>query len=172
MKRVGRQMAKGFSVIELLVVIAIIAILAAIVTVGYTNIQRKAYDSTVQADLMDNMKILNQYYADKSTYPAVSQLGSLDPKMSFLAANYAVSGNAALYCRSADGAEVSLIAKSKSGKAFLVGSDNKQVREASFTFPGGYATVCPLSNPKLGTGSIGSWPHTSAGGWAAYVNAG
>jgi prepilin-type N-terminal cleavage/methylation domain-containing protein len=47
----NRKLASGFTLIELLVVISIIGILAALVTVSFTAIQRQARDSNRKSDI-------------------------------------------------------------------------------------------------------------------------
>lgn len=175
MLSVGKQIKFGFSVVELLVVIVIFGILAAIVTVGYASIQNRSYDTAVQADLLDNVKILSQFYADNSKYPSTAtEFNSLNPKVSFLASNYDTSNNAVLMCRDGTNNSIAMVAKSKSGKVFAVTSEDKRAGEVTFNFPTGWATVCPLANPNFATnpGPSGYWLHTLAGGWVSYVKAG
>ena len=162
---------KGFSIVELLVVIAIIGILAAIVTVGYVNIQNRSYDSAVQSDLLSNMKTLNRYYADNSVYPNSAELTAYSEKLKFITSNYNLSNNAALYCRNSTNSKAAIIAKSKSGKSFIVKSDSSNAVEATFSFPGGYSVVCPAIDTAFSGTTNVNWLHTLAGGWVSYVNA-
>lgn len=161
---------KGFSVIELLVVIAIIGVIAAIVTAGYTGIQKKSYDSTVQGDLLDNMKALGHFYADNSKYPTKAQLATLNPKLSFVKTNYDTNVDAVLYCRKADGTAAALIAESKSGAAFVITSSNKNPVVATFTFPNAIGTACTSAGvPDPVSVNGGGWLHLKAAGWDAAV---
>lgn len=168
---VGRHKFRGFSVVELLVVIAILGILAAIVTVGYVGIQKKSYDTAVQGDLLDGMKLLGQYYADNSAYPTKAQLATLSPKLSFVKANYETNVDAVLYCRKSDGAAAALIAESKSGAAFVITSSNKNPVQATFTFPNAIGTACSSAGvPDPNSAATGGgWLHLKASGWDAVV---
>lgn len=59
----------GFTLIELLVVISIIAILTAVATVSYTNVQQKSRDGKRKADLAAIQQALEVFYADNGAYP-------------------------------------------------------------------------------------------------------
>lgn len=63
------NIAGGFTLIELLVVISIIAILTAVATVSYTNIQMKSRDGKRKADLAAIQQGLGAFYADNGAYP-------------------------------------------------------------------------------------------------------
>lgn len=65
----------GFTLIELLVVIVVLAILAGIVTVAYSDVQRKSRDSARDAALDTVEKALELYYLDHAAYPAVCPSG-------------------------------------------------------------------------------------------------
>jgi type II secretion system protein G len=60
---------KGFTIVELLIVIVVIGILAAIVIMAYNGIQNRANDASVQTDLKNIGKALENYRAVKGTYP-------------------------------------------------------------------------------------------------------
>lgn len=59
----------GFTLIELLVVISIIAILTAVATVSYTNVQQKSRDGKRKSDLAAIQQALAVYYQDTGHYP-------------------------------------------------------------------------------------------------------
>lgn len=59
----------GFTLIELLVVISIIAILTAVATISYTNVQQKSRDGKRKADLAAVQQALEVFYADNGAYP-------------------------------------------------------------------------------------------------------
>ena len=69
---------KGFTLIELLVVITIIGILATGATSVYTSQIQKARDTTRVSDVKALQSAIEQYYQDKSYYPAttVAELAS------------------------------------------------------------------------------------------------
>lgn len=171
MIRAGKErIQSGFMLVELLVVIAIIAILATIVMVGYSAVQNRTYDATVQADLASNAKILTDYIAKNSTYPTDAQLATVTNKLGFVKANYNVSVNAVLYCRSADGSKMSLIGVSKTGAVYYVTDTYRLPRTFGVSLTQVQSTDCTnsgVTDPSNGTS--GGWIHTSAGGWDTWV---
>ncbi len=64
------KIKKGFTLIELLVVITIIGILATGATAVYTTQIQKARDTTRINDMKTVQSAIEQYYWDKSEYPA------------------------------------------------------------------------------------------------------
>ena len=62
--------ARGFTLIELLVVIALITILATMGIVQYRNSIQSAREATLKTDLFRMRDAIDQYYADKTKYPA------------------------------------------------------------------------------------------------------
>lgn len=60
---------KGFTIVELLIVIVVIAILAAVSTIAYTNVQAKARDAQRKSDIQTIAKALELYYMDHGQYP-------------------------------------------------------------------------------------------------------
>ncbi|HEX6416492.1 MAG TPA: prepilin-type N-terminal cleavage/methylation domain-containing protein [Candidatus Saccharimonadales bacterium] len=63
---------QGFTIVELLIVIVVIAILTAIVTVAYNNMQARASFSRYQTDMKSLVKALVLYKADNGNYPSTS----------------------------------------------------------------------------------------------------
>ena len=65
------MLKKGFTLIELLIVIVIIGILAGIV-VGIVGVSatQKAQDAKLKANVHEVQNALEQYYVDKTAYPA------------------------------------------------------------------------------------------------------
>lgn len=72
--RIARRSAagvqRGFTLIELLVVISLIVILASIGMAGYRNSTILAKESVLREDLFRMRDAVDQYFADKSQYPA------------------------------------------------------------------------------------------------------
>jgi len=66
----AREREAGWTLIELLTVISIILILAAMALVGYRNSIRSAREAVLKEDLFRMRDAIDQYYADKSEYPA------------------------------------------------------------------------------------------------------
>lgn len=62
--------ASGFTLIELLVVIALIAILASMGVVQYRNSIQSTREAVLKTDLFRMRDAIDQYYADKTKYPA------------------------------------------------------------------------------------------------------
>ncbi len=62
--------ASGFTLIELLIVIALITILATMGIVQYRNSIQSTRESVLRTDLFRMRDAIDQYYADKTKYPA------------------------------------------------------------------------------------------------------
>jgi prepilin-type N-terminal cleavage/methylation domain-containing protein len=60
----------GFTIVELLIVIVVIAILAAITTVAYNGIQRRARDTQRVQDMRSIVKALELYKTTHGVYPS------------------------------------------------------------------------------------------------------
>ncbi|MEO6761381.1 MAG: prepilin-type N-terminal cleavage/methylation domain-containing protein [Candidatus Saccharimonadales bacterium] len=71
-----KNKSKGFTIVELLIVIVIIAILATLVIVTFTGIQKKARDSQRQTDINAVDSHLEAFYAEKGFYPSFADLSS------------------------------------------------------------------------------------------------
>lgn len=65
-----RRAERGFTLIELLVVVSLIVLLASIALVQYTNSVQRAREGVLKEDLFRLRDAIDQYYADKSKYPA------------------------------------------------------------------------------------------------------
>lgn len=65
-----RRGQRGFTLIELIIVVTIIGILAGIALVQVRNVQRKAREAALKANLHDLRKALDNFYADKQRFPA------------------------------------------------------------------------------------------------------
>lgn len=62
--------SRGFTIVELVVVITAVAILAAISTASYTNLQVQSRDSEREADVLSMKAGLETYYEQNGDYPA------------------------------------------------------------------------------------------------------
>lgn len=62
---------RGFTIVELIVVITVIAILATIVIVSYSSVQKSSRDSQRKSDVTQVKIALEKYYADNGQFPAV-----------------------------------------------------------------------------------------------------
>jgi general secretion pathway protein G len=66
---IGHRRASGFTLIELLIVVTLIVVLAAIGLSTYALSVRRAKEAVLREDLFRMKDAIDQYYADKSTYP-------------------------------------------------------------------------------------------------------
>lgn len=139
----------GFTIVELLIVIVVIAILATISIVAYNGIQNRAYDTAVQNDLRTLSKKYELYKIDTATgtYPYGSVLGTgtnTGISMTFSYGSYQ-AGNAynVLNCITSGGFNYAVLAQSKSGKYFIVGSGDNSVKEATVTVTLADTSSCP-----------------------------
>lgn len=60
---------RGFTIIELLVVITLIVVIASMGMAQYQNSVRRTQESVLKENLFRLRDAINQFYADKSTYP-------------------------------------------------------------------------------------------------------
>jgi general secretion pathway protein G len=68
--RMRRTDSRGWTLVELLVVISMIAVLATMALVNYRNSVTAAKEAILKTDLFRMRDAIDQYYADKSEYPA------------------------------------------------------------------------------------------------------
>jgi prepilin-type N-terminal cleavage/methylation domain-containing protein len=69
-----KKRQSGFTIVELLIVIVVIAILATLVIVTFTGIQKKARDSQRQTDINALDSHLEAFYAQSGYYPTAAML--------------------------------------------------------------------------------------------------
>jgi general secretion pathway protein G len=62
--------AKGFTLIELMIVMALIVVLASIGLAMHANSQTRAREAVLKEDLFRLRDAIDQYYADKNSYPS------------------------------------------------------------------------------------------------------
>jgi prepilin-type N-terminal cleavage/methylation domain-containing protein len=66
----SRHRKSGFTIVELLIVIVVIGILAAIVIVTFSGIQRRATATTLQSDLSNASKMMKIAQVDTGSFPS------------------------------------------------------------------------------------------------------
>lgn len=64
---------RGFTIVELLIVIVVIAILAAVSTIAYAGVQKRARVSVVKSDLAAIGKQMQLFHAEHGEYPSTMQ---------------------------------------------------------------------------------------------------
>lgn len=63
----------GWTLVEMLVVMSLIAVLSSIALVQYRNSIQASKEAVLKADLFHMRDAIDQYYADKGSYPASLQ---------------------------------------------------------------------------------------------------
>lgn len=81
---VSLKKQKGFTIVELLIVIVVIAILATLVIVTFTGIQRKARDSQRQTDINAVASHVEAFYAQYGYYPTEADLALASFQTSYM----------------------------------------------------------------------------------------
>lgn len=160
---------QGFTIVELLIVIVVIGILAAITIISYTGIQNRAYDVSVQNDLVQMSDALMENQTQAGTYPTdetgLSQIG-LKVSRTAYGDNFVDTSTGflynALYCSTVPGyspSEFAIIAASRSGNVFSDSSLSGGVQSfPSGSWTGGWGTMCPaILNVAAGNSSTGIW---------------
>jgi general secretion pathway protein G len=64
---------RGFTLIEMIIVFTMIGILVGLALPQFKNAAKKARESTLKEDLTILRKLIDQYFADKTKYPASLQ---------------------------------------------------------------------------------------------------
>src|SRR4030095_16984134 len=65
-----RRPESGFTVIELLIVVTLVVILASMGMVQYQTSVQRSREPVLKEDLFRMRDVIDQYYADKTSYPA------------------------------------------------------------------------------------------------------
>lgn len=76
LSRSSSNKSKGFTIVELLIVIVVIGILATLVLVTFTGIQKKARDSQRQTDIQAVNSQVAAFYTNYGFYPTLADLQS------------------------------------------------------------------------------------------------
>jgi len=71
--RARRPNADGFTMIEVLVVVTLVVLLASMGMVQYANSVQRAREAVLKENLFRMRDSIDQYYADKTKYPASLQ---------------------------------------------------------------------------------------------------
>lgn len=152
---------KGFTIVELLIVIVVIGILAAIVIVAFNGIQNRANDASVQTDLKNIGKALENYRAVIGTYPvSEAALESMyDPVTGTSEAKVKVNKNAydvmatatptdlahrnlVICVQAGINPKIGVAALSKSGQVWFYTSGGGLVKDSN-AWAGQQSTICP-----------------------------
>jgi len=165
---------RGFTIVELLIVIVVIGILAAITIVAFNGVQNNANDAAVKSNLTAFAKKYELFKVDSATdkYPfgnTSTGLDSIPTPISKNAYSTSVSYNL-LNCTSsvAPGSDYALLAISKSGKRFWVGSQSGGVREYTGTDSWGLIGMC--TSVLGGSEGNGAGWSMGGGGWRPWVS--
>lgn len=142
----------GFTIVELLIVVIVIAILATITIVSFNNIQNRANDSAVQADLRNFIVAMTskKELGEITQYPAGND-GDLNVvAFKFSHTSYDVSTGALLYCTDTNRTFSTLHGRSKSGTQFYYTTDGRS--GTTTTSFGSYPDMCsPFTNSSNAT---------------------
>ncbi len=68
-RRVRKRGSPGFTLMEMVVVLAIVGVLAAVVAPSVMAALTRARETTLMQDLKTFRKLIDDYYADKGTFP-------------------------------------------------------------------------------------------------------
>ncbi len=151
---------RGFTIVELLIVVVVIAILAAITIVAYNGIQNRTHDTTVQADLANNGKIIMNSAAVSGIYPTTSV--TLGLKVS--GGSYLTSRNNFYICLNPTTKRFALSAISRSGKTYQ--NVDGTISQSAFQLWG--ADTCDL----IGGGNLNAaYDQAGGSGWQSWISA-
>lgn len=154
----------GFTIVELIIVIVVIAILAAITIIAFTGVQNRSHDSIVQNDLAVLAKKMQLYHVDNSAYPSTFPgLESMAYKAS--GSSYLITPSVSrnlIYCIATGLNDYALLAKSKSGNAYIL--QNGGTIQPFGTAWGAATTAGSLCDSIDGAGTLYTTTN-SAGYW-------
>ncbi len=170
---------KGFTIVELLIVIVVIGILAAITLVTYNGVQGRAYDASIQSDLvMISKKIMAQEVIDGVFPTGPTDLKALNLRINKSAYDLQAYDNTGsgsyynlVYCwpSASNSNNFAIVAKSKSGNVFQFSRSTGVVSKVAYTFSGGSSGICGNAGAALSDGNSRDWFY-SANVWQGFVS--
>lgn len=171
--RVGKN-KQGFTIVELLIVVVVIAILAAITIVSYNGITNNTYDTSVKGDLANFARKYEMFKTDNaaSLYPygngagGTQSLDNIPMQINKKAYDTSVNYNL-LNCTSNGnpGSNYALMAISRTGKKFWVGSNSGGVKEYTGADAWGEIGMCTY----VLAGSVGNGAGWGSGVWRSWA---
>jgi len=161
MSTTARQHTRnGFTIVEILIVVVVIGILAAIVIVSYSSVQKKAQDTSVLSDLEATSGLVESYRQNPNNadefpkdFATLATLGIKVNKNAYMTTN---SVNFVFCFNNSADATVryktyALIAESKSGNIFMMTEDGFK------TYPLGASLGTSLGLASSGMYSPNTW---------------
>lgn len=145
---------RGFTIVELLIVVVVIGILAAIVTVAYNGVTRRAIETAMQSDLQSASTQLSSAAISSGTYPADGSglVASNGTTLSYVNRAYG-------YCLGAT--------NPKTSKVYVVKSRDNAVREGDCNATGATYTntlTAGYSDGSCSTAQFNFQPTTNGSG--------
>ena len=133
------RIRNGFTIIEITVVVVVIGLLVGIVTISYRSIMESNREETVKAAAQSAATAINEYKAEKGTFP--SSLSTLTIDNSSAGYQYAYNPTTDAYCVTASVKGASAYVRSQSMKPVLGGCSGHGVN-------GDEAVVNMVTNPS------------------------
>lgn len=150
----------GFTIVELLITIVVIAILAAISTIAYTNIQHRTHDSIVRADLAKFHKSLELTKVELGRYPYSTEF---PPDLKLSRGSYGTGFNHVNYITNPEGSIYAFAVVSRSGQGFRLTHDGV-IAEITHYNAASTASSIGLTWGRPNPSRQG---HSTAGGWSS-----
>jgi prepilin-type N-terminal cleavage/methylation domain-containing protein len=152
--RQSKARTKAFTIVELLIVIVVIAILSAIVIVGYGAVINNANDRSVQSDLGKMADAVKLFNLDNNVYPAsTSDITSAMTKSTITISKSSYDTNTSDitnhnldYCYDT-GTGFTIVAMSSSKKIFYISDSSGGVKQYSGSWQSTAAALCSAVAP-------------------------